>query len=455
MEIIKKIILYSIIICFSLVLSYYLGKNGVLITLLVVAGTIYISEKLNFKRFWLLLFIISLMVRLIVILVIDTPIASDFAVMYNTARQLLVGDMSYTTSGYIITWGYQMGHTIYMTMLLKLIDSVIFLKIVNCLFTAGITVLIYLIAREIASEKASRIVSVLYVFFPFPLLLNTVLTNQHVSLFFILLALYILIGKRFLNFNPYLKNIIIGLSLAIANIIRPEIIVIITSLIIYLFVTSKKNDYKQNIFGFIIILVTYFIIFNTTSAILTKTNISPSGLENKNPIWKFVLGFNHETNGVYSASDASKYSGISRQDIAKEELMERSVGSIKKIPILFIKKSVILWTNHDLKWSVGNFKYQTVLEKKGDFNIFYNVVNNINQIMIISILIMFVLGVIYYLKNKTSEKALLFIIIALVYFGVYLLIEIAPRYAYAPQVLLIITSALGYDYLRTKIKINK
>ncbi|MDD4608493.1 MAG: hypothetical protein PHD10_05145, partial [Bacilli bacterium] len=143
------------------------------------------------------------------------------------------------------------------------------------------------------------------------------------------------------------------------------------------------------------------------------------------------------------------------QDIAKEELMERSVGSIKKIPILFIKKSVILWTNHDLKWSVGNFKYQPVLEKKGDFNIFYNVVNNINQIMIISILIMFVLGVIYYLKNKTSEKALLFIIIALVYFGVYLLIEIAPRYAYAPQVFLIITSALGYDYLRTKIKINK
>ncbi|MDD2435879.1 MAG: glycosyltransferase family 39 protein [Bacilli bacterium] len=455
MEIIKKIILYLLITCFSLVLCYYLGKNGVLITLLVIAGIIHISEKFNFKRFWLLLFIISFVVRVIIILVIDTPITSDFAVMYNTARQLLSDDMSYTTSGYIITWGYQMGHTIYMTMLLKIIDSVIFLKIVNCLFTVGITVLIYLIAKEIASEKASKIVSLLYVFFPFPLLLNTVLTNQHVSLFFILLALYILIGKRFMNINPYFKNIMVGIFLAIANIIRPEIIVIITSLIIYLFVTSKKNNYKQNILGFVIILVTYFIIFNTSSTLLVKTNISPSGLENKNPVWKFVLGFNHETNGVYSPSDASKYSGINKQDIAKEELMERSLGSIERVPVLFLKKSVILWTNHDLKWSVGSFKYQPVLEKKGDFNIFYNVINNINQIMIISILIMFLLGVIYYLKNKKSEKALLFMIIVLVYFGVYLLIEIAPRYAYAPQAFLFIISALGYDYLRTKIKINK
>ena len=49
------------------------------------------------------------------------------------------------------------------------------------------------------------------------------------------------------------------------------------------------------------------MIFNISSTIFIKTNISTNGLKNMNPTWKFVLGFNYETNGMYSDIDAERY----------------------------------------------------------------------------------------------------------------------------------------------------
>ena len=71
------------------------------------------------------------------------------------------------------------------------------IKIVNCLFSAGIVLFIYLIAKEFTSEKAAKIVSCCYMILPFPLLFNTVLSNQHISSFMFLLAIWILISKKY------------------------------------------------------------------------------------------------------------------------------------------------------------------------------------------------------------------------------------------------------------------
>ncbi len=42
---------------------------------------------------------------------------------------------------------------------------------------------------------------------------------------------------------------------------------------------------------------------NVSSFAFKASGLSKNGLENTNPLWKFVLGFNYETRGAYSEED--------------------------------------------------------------------------------------------------------------------------------------------------------
>lgn len=103
--------------------------------------------------------------------------------MYQASNLLRVGDLSYTESSYFIKWGYQVGHVVYQAILLNICNSTFFLKIVNCLALSSTTVLIYLIVKDLLNEKVAKFTSLTYVFYLHPVLLTTVLTNQHVPTF--------------------------------------------------------------------------------------------------------------------------------------------------------------------------------------------------------------------------------------------------------------------------------
>ena len=75
-----------------------------------------------------------MLTKLLVILIINPPIESDFLVMYEASKSLMDGNHSYVNLPYFITWAYQTGHVVYQALLLKIIDSVFFLKLINCLF---------------------------------------------------------------------------------------------------------------------------------------------------------------------------------------------------------------------------------------------------------------------------------------------------------------------------------
>lgn len=451
----RKIFSIFLLVLFILTFTYILARNGLLIFLIFILFSALFVKKIKIKKFCMMLFLISFLVRFAAVIFIETPIMSDFAVMYNTARKILNGDMSYlVNSSYLNTWGYQMGHTMYLYILLKIFNSVTFLKIINCIVTSLVTVLIYLLAREFASEKASRFIGILYCFFPFPLLMNTVLTNQHVPALLNLLAFYLVIGKKFNKMNDVLKYILVGALLAIANVLRPEGIVFITSFSIYFLLLIRKHNFLNIIKKVALLLFTYFLIFNGCSYALKVTGYSNIGLENKNPLWKFVVGLNHDTAGVYSEKDASIYSGIGNDSEKKEVIKQRTIGSLTKMPNLFLKKAEILWTHSDLSWSLYYLDGKKI-EKFGfslDASIFVNILKKINQYYIYLTLILMLIGIIPLKNEKISCEKNLFIIVLLVFFGVYLLIEIMPRYAYSLQLFEYILAAIGLDRLNKYLK---
>ena len=399
-----------------------------------------IKKWVKENKFIVFIFLFSFIIRLGVILLVDTPIISDFKMMYDAALEVVNGTDSYKSMGYFITWGYQMGHVLYQAFLLNIVNSVFFLKIVNCIITSLTVVFVYLISKRICSERSAKISSILYSIFLFPLLLNTVLTNQFLPVLLILIALYILLNINFKK-KIVISSAVVGILLGLSNIFRSETIVIVFSILLYfVFLFITKVDWKKLIISFLIIFMGYYVVFNGTSLLLKATNVSPSGLEILNSSWKFVLGFNYETSGMYSNEDAAIYAGDS--DAAKKEAINR-IMQFEKIPLHFLKKTKILWFNSDLSWSISMDE------------VYYKILNVINQLWIILFNILAVCSAFRFIKLKFEKEHVLMCLILLVYFGVYLLIEVMPRYAYSLQVFEAIIIGISLDYIFTKIKALK
>ena len=399
-----------------------------------------IKKWVKENKFIVFIFLFSFIIRLGVILLVDTPIISDFKMMYDAALEIVNGTDSYKSMGYFITWGYQMGHVLYQAFLLNIVNSVFFLKIVNCIITSLTVVFVYLISKRICSESSAKISSILYSIFLFPLLLNTVLTNQFLPVLLILIALYILLNINFKK-KIVISSAVVGILLGLSNIFRSETIVIVFSILLYfVFLFITKVDWKKLIISFLIIFMGYYVVFNGTSLLLKVTNVSPSGLDILNSSWKFVLGFNYETSGMYSNEDAAIYAGDS--DAAKKEAINR-IMQFEKIPLHFLKKTKILWFNSDLSWSISMDE------------VYYKVLNVINQLWIILFNVLAVCSAFRFIKLKFEKEHVLMCLILLVYFGVYLLIEVMPRYAYSLQVFEAIIIGISLDYIFTKIKTLK
>lgn len=387
-----------------------------------------LSDK---KKFIIFLFCFSFIIRLIYILIVRTPIESDFKLMYDASLELVNGTSNYKSMAYFINWGYQMGHVFYQAIFLYFFKSAFFLELINCITTSLTVIFIYLICSMYSSSFSSKIISIFYSLFPFPLFLNSVLSNQQLPLLLILISIYLFLKSDY----DYNKSILIGIILGISNILRSESIVIIFSIFLFSLFQIKKFPIKKIVISFSIIFICYFSVFKSTSYIFKVSGISPNGLSNMNPYWKFVLGFNYDTKGMYSSADASIYSNDPFK--AKEETIKR-IKDYNKIPFHFLKKSKILWFNSDLSWSIGYVHDST----------FYKVFNYINQLYIILFIILSIISL-KYLFSFNNVYLLCFIIL-FVYGGVYLLIEVMPRYAYNLQVFEAIIGSIGLDFIIRK-----
>ena len=399
-----------------------------------------IKRLIKENKFIIFLFLFSFIIRLGVIVLVETPVISDFKMMYDAALEIVNGTDSYKSMSYFITWGYQIGHVLYQAVLLNIINSVFFLKFVNCIITSLTVVFVYLISRRICSDRSAKISSILYSIFLFPLLLNTVLTNQFLPVLLILIALYILLNINFKK-KFIVSSVVVGILLGLSNIFRSETIVIIFSILLYFgFLFITKVDWKKLIISFLIIFMGYYVVFNGTSLLLKATGVSPSGLDILNSSWKFVVGFNYESNGMYTDEDASLYSRDS--EAADKEAIKR-ITQFEKIPLHFLKKTKVLWFNSDLSWSISMDEA------------YYKILNIINQLWIILFNILAVCSAFRFVKLKFDKEHVLMCLILLVYFGVYLLIEVMPRYAYSLQVFEAIIIGVSLDYIFKKIKVLK
>lgn len=403
-------------------------NNGVILSLVSLIFIYFFVKKVKIKRFMVFLILFSLITKIVCVLILKTPILADYWIMYEASQNMINGDYSFVNKLYFLTWGYQLFHVFYEAFVLGFINDILVLKILNCIYSTVITIMIYLITRKIASENTARIVSLLYSIAIYPLYLNSVLGNQQLALMLMLIGIYILL---FMDNN--IKNlIIVGILIALSNLERPEAIIYLLTILIYYIISNQKL--KITIKNCFIIFITYFIITKGSSFLLIKSGVNDIGFENKNPYWKFVTGFSYDTNGIYNLDDVY-YADVSNVDETKKEAINR-ISQVHKWPKLFYEKTKIIWLYNGLEEC---FNAKSINISDDLKQIIFNYIKIMNMVIII-----FVLVGLY--KNKNiNHTTKFFLINILIYFAVYLIIEVHIRYYFNPQVSMFILSSIGIE----------
>lgn len=446
MEKLTKLFLFVCLFVVGVMISIVTLENGLLLSVLSFLLVFLFTKKVKIKNFPLFLFLFSLMTRIVAVLLVEIPIQSDYYIMYDAAISAIHGDFSFGTSFYFSNWGYQLGHVFYQALMLKIFNNVMFLKILNCVYSSVIVLFVYLLLKKVVSENSSRMMSLIYSISLYPIYLNMTLSNQPLSLMLTFIGIYFLFHKKY----HWTHLLIAGLLIGLGNIERPEGIVYLLTIFIYYVFTLK--DVKLILKNTAIVVVSALLITNLASFALIKSGVSEIGLKNTNSYWKFLLGFNYEYNGKNNPADDQYGDSLEKE---KEVLFER-ITDVKRIPGLFYNKIQIQWLYSDLEFSF-NANHASKISNK----VMHVAINYIKVINVFILALAFI-GILVHARRKNVEKSLLtnhstdnlqhsiglfFMINLLVYFGVYLLIEVNARYYYNPQIAVILLGGMGLEYV--------
>lgn len=456
MYIVSSLLFFIIFLIISLC-----NKSALILAVGLIIIYFFIKKKINIKIpniikkfFPIIIFIISFIIRYCFLNILKIEPISDFAVLLNASLNLQKGINVMLDNMYFIRWGYQSGYVLYQTLILSIFNSVQAIHIFDCIYTSSICCLIYYIGKRIFKKETIIIPSILYTIYIFGILYTGVLTNQHLFTFLTLIAILILtINNEKLKYWKYVFTAII---LAFANIIRPESIILICSIIGYeFFKITKKENIKSFILNITILIFVYLIITQSVSLIIKESNINSVGLKNTNMLWKFVCGFDIESNGGYSTRGEAVIEDKEQEIIfIKENLKELCSFKIFR----FIKNKIqIFWGDEAYNWVFDGVEEN--IYNFGDIQIsgksIIKYVNIIDKTFYIYIFIFALLSIVYSIKkNNNKEKNLLIIILAIISI-IYLLVEVQPRYAYTAKVILFILAADGINTFNNIINYKK
>ena len=425
-------------ITFILIVLSFLLLNNLLLGLLAIIICYFIAKNNNIKNFTIYLVIASLLIRLLTIILMNIPQVTDYYLINEAAMKFANNDISFVNDSYFSMWPYQLGFTLYEGLIYKIIPNIWALKILNIIYTTLTVLLIYKISKKFTTERASRMVSLLYMILPLPLILNVTLNNHILSALLILDATTFLIKKKIKTSDYIIASILI----AIANIIRPESIIIVFSLLLFMLIKMKKKTFKKLFINYILFVSIYLLINIGASKLLILTNFNKDGLKNTNPTWKFVLGTNYDSCGHYSYEDEVNILG--NKELQINTIKNRISDPIKDIKLATCKINSF-WTLNDFDVKGEQFNEKKILNI--DFNYIKKQVISINSIIYLTTLLMAIIGIIKYKKEMYKNNSILFVIFMIVTFFVYLLIEIQARYTYLNIISIFIISSYGYEYI--------
>jgi len=448
---------YTVGICAAIIIAFiavinviFAFEKNLYIYLLVMAFSflaliiLFRCGKIKERHFFYIFIPMAVLCRVALSLAIDACPVSDFSVMYNAARQAAMGDFSFQNNPYFFYWSYQTGFVLYQALIISVLgDSTTALLVMNGLTMAATNILIYCIIKNTTQNSRSAMFgAILYLLYPAQYLYVSVLTNQHLALFFILFGLFVITQQHI----GYRNSIIGGALIAMGNIIRPIGIVVMIPVMIFFFVRlledtnlqrirDRWKEYLGKLTRAVSFLVAYVLVGIVASTAVMVTGVNAQGLKNNDPYWKYVVGLHVETYGRYTrelVSAVSQAKTLEERHQIERDLIAASLSKIKADPVpFFYEKSTGMWANYEntswafgQKASVNREEATNVLWK----SIAYEVVR-IDKCYYLFLFLTALAGMIVaILKKKLTPPLCLIALTFCLYFGIHLVLEIQTRY---------------------------
>ena len=194
-NILLRLFMYLSICVFSIITIIFIISNYFILALITYIIVLFLSNKINIKKFPIILFFTSLIIRVILISIINYSAFDDYKVLIDASWKFSKGDYSFSNLPYFSMWGYQTGIVIYQGIILKIFNSEFAIKIINCIISSLSVLLVFMMSKKITNEKTAKVVSILYMILPISLIMNTMLNNQILSSFLMYSGIFLLIKR--------------------------------------------------------------------------------------------------------------------------------------------------------------------------------------------------------------------------------------------------------------------
>jgi hypothetical protein len=430
-----------------------LAALGLIIGIGGISSRLHLSDR----QFAGLLFILAFLAKGWLAWVLKTPLESDFKVFYDAAVQVAGGHLDLSASSYFRVWPYQIGIVLYYAAIIKAMgpDPRILL-LANGVFMAGTHVLIYRIARQMVPAGPSRYIALLYLVYPAPYFLASVLTNQHASNFFLLAGVWLYLVYR----GRWPGMVAAVMLIAVGDVLRPQGILIMGALVAAELVHGWGSREKLQLGLRMAVLLGLFVALTAAaSAGVRISGIHDLGLANGFPEYKLVVGLNPETQGMYSAADADILLSISDRDLRKATaltMIRERLTDPRQVLTLMVQKQKKMWWDEDstFDWGMGYLVNQPVgilgvTMSYWNFKVGLLRLEKAIYLWVVFLMWLTMMG--QWRKVRISPAVMVSLMLVLGSLAVYALIEIQPRYRDLTVIAFFLLAAEGYAGLTQQL----
>lgn len=375
--------------------------------------------------------------RLAYVLAVNTPIESDFFLLYDAASRFLEGDMSWADFEYYQWWGYQLPFIGYEALVLRLFPTPLALKLMNVVFMVGTDWLVYRIGRLFLSSRAAVAAAALYAVYPGAIYTASVLTNQQSAAFFLLLGIWLLLSG-----DRWQRQLAGGAALGVGNLLRPEGLLFVATILFCALYLLLRRPAWQTAAGaaarVALVLAVYWAVQAAAGGLLGAVGLAPNGIGNARPEWKFIVGLDAENRyGIYSGThiDILYLDDPEERRAMTEQVIAESFRNCEDIPGFFLSKTEAMWAwDEPINWSVSH------LDRAASVFPGLTVGGAIDAFLTVErafyLLVWLALPAAAWAAwretggAKAAGAGFFCIVFLCAFFCVYLLIEVQPRYRY-------------------------
>lgn len=475
----NNFIKYSIDIIILLIISYYFinctiyaqsnpNYNIYFLTFLmaIIYYLIYIglSKLLKVKELYLKVAIVvgSVLVYSVWNIIAKTIPVSDYAVLINGAKSVLNGTfskLSFNPQNYFYFYNFQIGYTLYLSLLMKIFgSSLVTLKIIEILVLSISNLLVYILVSKIYSKKAGLISAIIYGTLLFNIGGSSIINNQHISTFFILISLYLLTKDNKIAY------ILCSLFLAISYILRSSSIIFVIAIICYYIwklLKSGFHDYKKQVINIFMICAVFFSFLKVFDFTIQNVHLVPNSAISANAkYFKFLLGIQDSgMTGTITTSaektqiyyDLKNYNfDYDKYNKDTKEYLIQKYEKDKRATITHILNKMYMFTSYP-----DNQIDFAITKNIGNRTLYF--IKYYGYAQYVLIIILSFISIIISLREISNVKDnydILFKIIFIGFFLCHMFIEVQTRYRYDQYLILAILSSSALEYILNKFKLE-